>query len=72
MHRRADAANPLTKCPGVARIAAFENYLQAAHHRAGAPGINDFTILNLCFDAKMAFDTSDGINHDTSIHESKS
>ncbi len=64
MHRGADAADALGEDPGVARVASAENQLNAAKHRAGAPGVGDDAILHLDLDAQVALDTGHGINGD--------
>ena len=68
MHRGADAADALGDGPGVARIAAHEDLLQAAHHGAGAECVGDDAVLHHCLDAQVAFNASDGIDDDTRCH----
>ena len=52
----ADAADPLGEGPGVARIAAAQDDLDAAPHRAGRDGVADDIIL-----VDIHFDAHDGL-----------
>ena len=64
MHGSAHAAHALGKEPGVARIAALHDGLQAAEGCAGAPGIGHFAIGDGHFEAQMALNTGDRIDRD--------
>ena len=64
MHRGANAADALRDGPGIARIAADENLLQAAHHGAGAECVGNDAVLHHRFNAQVAFNASYGINDD--------
>src|ERR1700678_21335 len=67
-HRRnavnqgADTADALRKRPGIARIAAFENNFDAAHHGTGAGGPGDHRPIKLRFDPKVSLDPCDRID----------
>ena len=65
MHRGADAAYALGDGPGIARIAADQNLLQAAHHGAGAECVGDDAVFHHCLNAQVAFNASYGIDDDT-------
>ena len=61
----ADAAYPLGEGPGVARVAAAQDDLDAAPHRAGGDGVADDIVgIDIHFDAHMAFDARDRIDDD--------
>ena len=62
----ADAANAFNKCPGVSRIATFQDNLRAAPHGAGRHGVsNDIITVNIHFAAHMPFDASNRIDHNS-------
>src|SRR5579871_5596061 len=63
VHHGAYATNALGPDPGFARIAIFENELDAAEHGAGAPCVGDLASLHLSFDSQVPFNTSDGIDN---------
>src|SRR5208337_572424 len=65
----ADAANALAEGPGVPRVAALEDDLQAAPHGAGRHGVADMAgVIQHGLDAEMPFNASDGINNDACSH----
>ena len=64
VNRGADAADPLRESPGVARIAAAQNQLDAAKHRRRRPRLLDHAAVDFRLDAKMTFDPRDGIDND--------
>src|SRR6185369_7255367 len=68
VHGGAHAANALAEGPRIARVAALEDDFKAADHRAGAPGIDDFAVLDFGLDAEVAFDAGDGINNNAFAH----
>ena len=70
MHRGAHAADALGDGPGIARIAADENLLQAAHHGAGAECVGDDAVFHHCLNAQVAFNASDGIDDYACCHGS--
>ena len=55
---------------GVARIAAAQDDLDAAHHRAGTPGIGDASVFYFRLDAQVAFNTGDGVDYNAGRHKS--
>ncbi len=59
VHQRAHAANALSECPGIARIAILQNDFDTAHHRAGRIGLRDLVAVHLRFDTEVAFDAGD-------------
>ena len=61
----ADTAGALRDGPGIARVASFQDDLDAAEHRAGRPGILHGAFIHLDFDPQVAFDTADGVNSDS-------
>ena len=65
VHQRAYAADALRESPCIARIAALENDLDAAHHRAGARRARDHRAVVFRLDAQMPLDPSDGIDDDS-------
>ncbi len=69
MHGRADAAGPLGKGPGVARIAPRKDLLEAAHHRARAVGVHDLPVFHFRFDAQMPLDAGDRVNDNSGSHQ---
>ena len=62
VHGRADAADALGEDPGVARVAALQHHLKASEGGARAPGVGDLAVLDLHFDAQVAFDAGDRVN----------
>ena len=67
VHGRAHAAGPLGERPGLTRVAPAQDDLDAAHHRSGAVGIRDHVlVVHVGFDAEVALDPSQGVNHDAS------
>ncbi len=67
MHRGAYAADALGDGPGIARVAALENFLQAAHHGACAECVGDDAVFHHRFDAQVAFNASYGIDDYTRL-----
>ena len=67
VHRSANAADTLGDGPGIARIAADENFFQAADHGAGAECVGDDAIFHHCLNAQVAFNASYRID-DYSCH----
>ncbi len=66
MHQRADAADALRKHPGVAWVAAVQDDLDPAHHRARAGGAGDPAIgISFRLDTQMPFDPGHGIDDDS-------
>ena len=65
MHRGADAADALGDGPGIARIAADQDVLDAAPHLAGRPGLLDLAAVDLDVDTQVAFDAGDRIDRDS-------
>jgi hypothetical protein len=65
MHGRADAADPLSPDPRLARIAPAQDQFDAPEHRPGAPGIRDTALIDLRFNAKMALNAGYRIDHDS-------
>ncbi len=63
MHRRAHAAYALGDGPRVARIAADQDLLQPAYHRACAECVRDDAVLHHRLNAQVAFNSSYGINN---------
>ncbi len=72
MHQRADTADALGERPGVARVAALQDHLDAANHRARRVRLGDPVSVHLRFDAQVAFDTSDRIDNDSCVHAASS
>ncbi len=68
VHRGAHAADALGDGPGIARIAADEDLLQAAHHGAGAECVGDDAVFYHRFNAQVAFNASDRIDDYTRCH----
>jgi hypothetical protein len=68
VHQRAYAADALRERPGITRIAAAQDDLDAAHHRAGRIRLRDLVPVHLCLDAQVAFDSRDGIYYDSVVH----
>ncbi len=63
VHARADAADALGERPRVARVAALEDHLQAAPHRARGDGVGDLALrVDVALDAQVPFDAADGID----------
>ena len=54
--------------PGVARVAALEDHLEAADHGAGAVGVDDLAVLDLDLDAEVPFDAGDRVDDDAVGH----
>jgi hypothetical protein len=69
MHCGADPANTLGKHPGIARIAAQHDLLDAPPHLARRPGIGDFSAVNFAIDAQMPLDSGDWIDSDSCTHD---
>jgi hypothetical protein len=62
---RAHAADAFDEGPGVARVAALEDDLQPAPHRAGADGVaDDVLVVEVDLDAQVAFDAGDRVDDD--------
>src|ERR1700683_269801 len=64
VHQRADAADALRESPCIARVAAFEDNFDAAHHGAGARRARDHRAVEFRLDAQMALYASDGVDDD--------
>src|SRR5208337_1372661 len=65
----ANAADAFAESPGVARVAALEDDLQAAPHGAGRHGVADVAgVIEHGLDAEMPFNASNGINNDACSH----
>jgi hypothetical protein len=69
MHRGAHAAEALGEEPGIAWIAAFENVLDTAPHGARSPCVADRIVVDFDIDAKVAFNSRDGVNRDSVCHD---
>ena len=61
MNGGADAAEPLRVGPGVLRITAFEDHLDAAPHLGRGPGLGDVVAVHFDVNSQMAFDAGDGV-----------
>ena len=70
--RRADAADTLGEEPGVARVAALEDELDAAEHGARAPRLGDFAAVHLRLDPQVSLDPRDRVDGDLGHHRSSS
>jgi hypothetical protein len=69
VHQRAHAADALREGPGLARVAPLQDELDAAHHRARAPGAADAAVgRGLGLDAQVALDAGDGVDDDAGVH----
>ena len=69
MHQRAHAADALRERPCVARVAAAQDNLDAAHHRAGTGSARDAVVrIGLRLDAQVALDAGDRIDYDGLRH----
>ena len=68
MDRGAHAADPLGESPGIARVAAAQDQLDAAKHRRRRPCLFHGAAVDFRLDAKMAFDPRDGIDNDMRHH----
>ena len=68
VNRRADAADALRYRPGVARIAAEEDQLDAAPHLPGGPRFCHLAAVDLAVHPQMAFDAGDGVDGDSRGH----
>ena len=69
MHQRAHAADALGEGPGVARVAAAQDDLDAAHHGAGGGGrVMSPCVIGFRLDAQVAFDAGDGVDDDAFAH----
>jgi len=69
MNRSTNTADAFTERPGIARVAALEDHLQATPHGAGRHGLADVVaFVQRGFDAQVTFDTGHGINNDSSRH----
>ena len=65
VHARAHAADALDEGPGVARIAALEDDLESAPHRAGRDGVaDDVLVVDVDLDAQVPLDAGDRIDDD--------
>jgi hypothetical protein len=61
----ADAADALDEGPGITRVAALEDDLQPAPHRARADRVaDDVLVVEVDFDAQVAFDAGDRVDDD--------
>ena len=67
VHRRTHPADALREIPGVPRVAADEDLLQAAPHGGGGPGLGDLPAVDLRLDAQMPFDAGDRV-YDDAVH----
>lgn len=62
----ADAANAFNECPGVSRIATFQDNLRAAPHGAGRHSVsNDIITVDIHFAAHMPFDAGNRVHDQT-------
>jgi hypothetical protein len=68
VYQRADTADALGEGPGIARVAAAQDDLDPAHHRAGRIGRCDVLPVHLGLDAQMALDAGDGVDDDALTH----
>jgi hypothetical protein len=59
---RSDPADALGIDPGISGIPAGHQQLDAPEHHTCTPGIGHVSILNLDFDAQVAFDARNGVN----------
>ena len=69
VNRRAHAADALGEEPGFARIAPFEDQLDAAPHLSRGPGVPHLAVLDLDVDPEVALDAGDGIDRDSLAHD---
>jgi hypothetical protein len=65
---RSDPARALHKMVSVPWIASHKYHLDTTEHLAGTPGVHDLAPCNLDFDAKVAFDSGNRINHISFSH----
>jgi len=66
VRRGADAADPLGHALRVHGMAAAEEDLEAAEHRAGAPRLLDLAAVHHHLHPQVAFDAVDGVDDDGS------
>ena len=60
----AHAADAFAECPGIARIAALQDHLEAAPHGAGRDGVaDDAVVVQHGLNPQVAFNSSDGIDY---------
>ena len=72
VHERADAADALRECPGIARVAVFENDLDSPDHRARRVSLGNLVAVHLRLDAKVPLDSRDRVYNDSFVHRSSS
>jgi hypothetical protein len=68
VHQRAHAADALRKGPGIARVSATQDDLNAANHGAGRPRLGNLIAIHLCFDSQMALDSGYRIYDYSFVH----
>src|ERR1039458_4143910 len=71
VHSRAHAADAFAERPRIAWVAVAQDHLDPAPHGARGDGVTDVvTIVQDSFNAEMSFNAGDGIDNDSSAHES--
>ena len=71
VNARADAADAFDEGPGVARVAALENDLEASPHRAGAHGVGDSSVVaERGLDAQVTLDSGDRVHNNSAFTHS--
>src|SRR5919109_1157584 len=68
VHGGAHPADALREDPRLARIAAAQDRLDAAPHRARRPGVLHLPPVDLEVDAQVPFDAGDGVDGDARAH----
>ena len=69
VHRGAHAADAFAECPGIARVAALQNNLQAAEHGARTHGVVDvIAFVEHRFHAEVPFNSGDGVYYHSLCH----
>jgi len=63
MDRCANATGAFRECPGIARIASFQNLFESANHRSGTVGIGNYAVIDYGFDSQMSFNSCNWIYH---------
>ena len=67
---RAHAADALREGPGISRVTALQDDLEAAELRAGRPGIHDALVVFLHLDPQVPLDARDRVDDDEAAHDS--
>jgi hypothetical protein len=63
-----DPAGSLNKMVGIPGIPALKNQLDSSEHLTRTPGILDLASLDLDFDAKVSFNSGNGVYHYSVTH----